>query len=139
EVFMQLIRNPKGYKSAQGTLAAYLFGTARNLARRATRKSCLDIPLDDSEDKQPPPSLDLDALEKLSRWEGLALLHKTLLGLPELYREVVVLCDLEEMSYAQVAKILDCSPGTVASRLHRAHALLKTKLGSLAGNRPCLT
>ena len=50
------------------------------------------------------------------------------LRLPEQYREVVALCDLEEMSYADAAVLLECSPGTVASRLHRARSMLKTKL-----------
>jgi RNA polymerase sigma-70 factor, ECF subfamily len=48
--------------------------------------------------------------------------------LPEQYREVIALCDLEEMSYSDAAALLECSPGTVASRLHRARAMLKTKL-----------
>jgi len=53
EVFMLVIRNPKGYKSAQGSLAGYLFGTARNLARRATRQNSLHVPLDDSQYNPP--------------------------------------------------------------------------------------
>jgi RNA polymerase sigma-70 factor (ECF subfamily) len=55
-------------------------------------------------------------------------LRKAVLALPEPYREVVVLCDLEEMTYADVAELLECSEGTVASRLHRARAMLKVKL-----------
>jgi RNA polymerase sigma-70 factor (ECF subfamily) len=50
------------------------------------------------------------------------------LALPERYREVVVLCDLQEMSYAEAAEILGCAVGTVRSRLHRARALLTEKL-----------
>src|SRR5690242_10042167 len=139
EVFMLVIRNPKGYKSAQGSLAAYLFGTARNLARRASRQSYLHVPLEESQESERAQFGELDALEKLSRSEGLALLHKMLLALPEQYREVIVLCDLEEISYADAATILNCTSGTVASRLHRAHAMLKTKIESLVRNKPCLT
>jgi RNA polymerase sigma-70 factor (ECF subfamily) len=50
------------------------------------------------------------------------------LALPERYREVVVLCDLQEMTYVEAAKILGCAVGTVRSRLHRARALLVEKL-----------
>ncbi len=39
-----------------------------------------------------------------------------------------MLCDLEELSYEQAAELLECSPGTVASRLHRARKILKKKL-----------
>ena len=48
--------------------------------------------------------------------------------LPENYREVVVLCELDEMSYEDAATALDCPVGTVRSRLHRARALLLEKL-----------
>jgi RNA polymerase sigma-70 factor (ECF subfamily) len=48
--------------------------------------------------------------------------------LPENYREVLVLCELEEMNYEDAAAALDCPIGTVRSRLHRARALLLEKL-----------
>ena len=48
-----------------------------------------------------------------------------------LHREVIVLCDLEELPYATVAEILHCPIGTVRSRLHRARALLTLRLASL--------
>jgi RNA polymerase sigma-70 factor (ECF subfamily) len=50
------------------------------------------------------------------------------LALPARYREVIVLCDFQEMSYAEAALALDCPIGTVNSRLHRGHALLLKKL-----------
>jgi RNA polymerase sigma-70 factor (ECF subfamily) len=126
EVFMVLISKPGAYEPEKGPLAAYLFGIARNLARRADRNGSPDIVLDDVED--PRYAIDDDPIDKLTGAEALESLRKALLALPELYREVVVLCDLEEMSYEQAAGMLDCSPGTVASRLHRAHKLLKSKL-----------
>jgi RNA polymerase sigma-70 factor (ECF subfamily) len=46
------------------------------------------------------------------------------------YREVVVLCDLEQCSYADAAARLECPVGTVRSRLNRARGLLLAKLGS---------
>jgi RNA polymerase sigma factor (sigma-70 family) len=53
--------------------------------------------------------------------------------LPESYREVVVLCELEEMSYEEAASALGCPVGTVRSRLHRARGMLVEKL---RGTRP---
>jgi RNA polymerase sigma-70 factor (ECF subfamily) len=130
EVFMLLIKKPDGYAADKGSVAGYLFGMARNLARRAMRRSRLDLPLDDDSLELGEPALagDLDVLSELSNGELLQCLRKAVLALPEPYREVVALCDLEEMSYADAAAILDCSPGTVASRLHRARAMLKMKL-----------
>ncbi len=49
-------------------------------------------------------------------------------SLPPHYREVVVLCDLCEMSYAEASAQLDCNLGTIRSRLNRAHDLLTKKL-----------
>lgn len=141
EVFMLLIRSPKSYDSTKGTLASYLFGAARNLARRATHDFASDIPLGGASEAEAygaPQSIEGETLAALMRAENLALLNKALLRLPALYREVIVLCDIEEISYADAAKILDCSAGTVASRLHRAHAILKTRLLTLAGKQPCL-
>ncbi len=52
-------------------------------------------------------------------------------GLDEEFRLVVVLRDIEDMDYAQIAEVLDTPVGTVKSRLHRARTLLKEKLGHL--------
>jgi RNA polymerase sigma-70 factor (ECF subfamily) len=53
-------------------------------------------------------------------------------SLPVDFRMIIILCDLEEFSYEEMAKILDIPIGTVRSRLHRARALLKTKLANYA-------
>ncbi|HZS29367.1 MAG TPA: RNA polymerase sigma factor [Candidatus Angelobacter sp.] len=131
EVFMLLINKPKGYEPDKGTVAGYLFGIARNITRRIVQRSRLDLPIDDEAfDSSAEAALacDLDVLADLSNAELLEGLRKAVQALPEQYREVVALCDLEEMNYADAAAILECSSGTVASRLHRARAMLKMKL-----------
>jgi RNA polymerase sigma-70 factor (ECF subfamily) len=129
EVFMLLINNPKAYQPDKGSLAGYLFGIARNVTRQRLRQQCLDVAIDDGDGEEDPAlASDLDILEELTQAELLDCLRKAILSLPELYREALVLCDLEEKSYAESAEILECSPGTVASRLHRARAILKAKL-----------
>ena len=67
-------------------------------------------------------------LDELTKTEMLDAVRRAVLSLPERYREVVVLCDLEELSYMESAQILGCAVGTVRSRLHRARALLLEKL-----------
>ncbi|HLY93120.1 MAG TPA: RNA polymerase sigma factor [Candidatus Angelobacter sp.] len=131
EVFMQLMKKPKGYEANKGSLAGYLFGIARNLARRTMQGSRLDEPIDDEKfDHESEAALasEFDVLAELSNAELIECLRRAVLALPEPYREVVALCDLEEMSYADAAALLECSPGTVASRLHRARAILKSKM-----------
>ena len=131
EVFMQLIRNPKAYQSEKGSVGGYLYGMARNLARRSMQNRRLDVDLNGfgaGEEQELTLASDLDVLEELSTSELIECLRKAVVSLPEQYREAVVLCDLQEMSYADAAEFLDCSAGTVASRLHRGRAILKTKL-----------
>ncbi|MBZ5523420.1 MAG: RNA polymerase sigma factor [Acidobacteriia bacterium] len=139
EVFMILIDNPKGYDPGKGTLASYLFGAARNLTRRSLESTRLDLPLmeDLLEDGDQAPCCDCDLLAELSRSELLDSLRRSVITLPELYREVVVLCDFEEMSYPEAARLLGCSEGTVASRLHRARTMLKAKLQSTLKGQGC--
>ncbi len=129
EVFLRLIHNPRKFDAAKGTLAGYLFGIARNLMRRHMAASFLDVPLDDAEMAEDPAfAIDSNVLSDLDRQERLELLHKSVLALPAIYRETLILCDLEEMSYPEAAAVLECPEGTVASRLHRARTMLKSRV-----------
>ena len=130
EVFMVVIGNMKGYDATRGSLAGYLFGIARNLTRRSLEQNRFQSPMTEElcEAGNNEPASDLDVLAELSKSELVEYLRRAVLALPEQYREVVVLCDLEEISYDNAAELLNCSPGTVASRLHRARASLKTRL-----------
>jgi RNA polymerase sigma-70 factor (ECF subfamily) len=67
----------------------------------------------------------------MSRVERIAMLRRAVLALPVRYREVVVLCDLEELTYADAADALGCAIGTVRSRLHRARAMLAVRLAAV--------
>jgi len=69
--------------------------------------------------------------------------ERALAALPAAFREVVVLADLEECSYKEIAQIVGCPPGTVMSRLYRGRRLLKQSLldhartrGDLQGAQP---
>ena len=92
----------------------------------------------DKKDKNPDENLivRIDPLGNLVRNEEIESVRQAVLGLPLHYREVVVLCELEEMSYGEAAASLGCAVGTVRSRLHRARALLKRRLrGDEAGEQ----
>lgn len=132
EVFMLLIEGPAKYEPEKGEVAGYMFGIARNLTRRAMQKRQLDVPIGepDSGGDSFEPASELDVLDELSRAELIEELRKAVLSLPEIYREAVVLCDLEEMSYTDAGRLLECSEGTVASRLNRARTILKRKLSA---------
>lgn len=55
--------------------------------------------------------------------------------LPVEFRTIIILCDLEEFTYEEMAKILDIPIGTVRSRLHRARNMLKIKLKEYASKK----
>lgn len=132
EVFVALLSAACGYDPQRGTLSGYLFGIARKLLLRQADRRRKDVALDGGGlDEEVLPELlaaDADPLAELSRREGLDALRRAVLALPRRYREVVVLCDLEETDYADAAIALGCPIGTVRSRLHRARALLLEKL-----------
>jgi RNA polymerase sigma-70 factor (ECF subfamily) len=52
-------------------------------------------------------------------------------SLPEHYRRAVLLCDVQGLSYAEIAQQMGCALGTVMSRLHRGRALLRQALMEL--------
>ncbi len=130
EVFLALIRDDCGYDPERGTLSGYLFGIARKLVLRHLDRGRANVSLEgDAEDAAPlEVAGNSDPLADLSHKEGIEALHRAVQGLPRRYREVVVLCDLEEVNYADAALVLGCPVGTVRSRLHRARALLLDKM-----------
>ena len=131
EVFLFLMREGNVFDPARGSVSAFLFGVARNYVLRRLRVEQLLAPLnDESEDDIPmlQAGTDLCPLEDLTRAETIESVRKAVLSLPAKYREVVVLCELQDVSYGETAEILGCAIGTVRSRLHRARALLLAKL-----------
>lgn len=131
ETFIVLIRTAERYNPDRGSLAAYLYGIARNYVLRRLEQDRVFVPLGDSTDEGvTPPSMIVagDPLGDLTRGEMIQSLRDTILALPAHYREVIVLCELHEMSYIEAADVVGCAVGTVRSRLHRARALLIEKL-----------
>jgi len=130
DVFMVVMGSAKQYDAARGSATSYLYGIARNFVMRCLERERQYIALlDDPESEHVEPlSGELNVLDNLTRNERIESLRKAVLALPPAYREVVVLCDLEEMDYADAAGALGCAVGTIRSRLHRARALLMEKM-----------
>jgi RNA polymerase sigma-70 factor (ECF subfamily) len=127
EVFMTLLSEPKFYAADRGPLQGYLIGVARNKVRRQLAQSRMWTPDADVSGES------ISLFEGLNKEQELAALRSAIMSLPANYREVVVLCDLENMDYAQTARQLGCAVGTVRSRLHRARAILGVKLRKRQG------
>ena len=130
EVFLALIREDCGYDPERGSLSGYLFGIARKQVLRLLERGRTYVEVDggDQESALPELAVSGDQLADLTRREGIEALRRAVHSLPQRYREVVALCDLEEVDYADAAFVLGCPVGTVRSRLHRARALLLEKM-----------
>src|SRR5687767_8211782 len=133
DVFLTVMHDARRYEAARATVTAWLCGIARNHARRRLQRDRLVLPfVDDEADAAGQlTAVNPDPLEDLTRAERLDALRKAVLSLPLKYREAVVLCDRQEMSYIDAASAIGCALGTVRSRLHRGRALLAAKLGVL--------
>ncbi len=134
EVFMALIRDNRGYDPSRGALGAYLLGMARHHALRLIKRDRTYVSISPTRDGSwdggdLAPLSPENPHSEMSRRESIHWVQQAILSLPEHYREAVVVCDLNEMSYEDAASVLGCSVGTVRSRLHRGRALLIQKLG----------
>ena len=126
ETFLLLIDRPGSFDAARGSVGAFLFGVARNLVRKHLERGHRLVSVEDTADEH--YATDEDVLGDLTKRESLQALQQAVLSLPAKYREVVVLCNLQELSYDAAAEVIGCATGTVRSRLHRARALLTGKL-----------
>lgn len=126
EVFMALIRRDAKYDPERGSVTAFMLGVARNFVLRRLRYRQSLVSFEDHSEEN---AVAADGpLDQLSRGETIETVRRAVLSLPPHYREIVILCELQEMSYAEAAAILGCAVGTVRSRLHRARAILIEKL-----------
>lgn len=138
EAFVFFMTRPQHYDPARGTLAAWLCGVARNLARKhfAGREDATDpgelaqdsAPREEHVERETP-------LEKLLRDEAAEEVRRAVARLAPHYRDVLILCELSELSYAEAAQVCGIDIGTVRSRLSRARSQLAQRLKSLAPGR----
>jgi RNA polymerase sigma-70 factor (ECF subfamily) len=128
DVFLVLMREGRKFDAARGSVAAFLCGVARNFVRRHLERSRAEAWVEfEGEGQDPVADERASALDHLTRRETVSAVRRAILSLPPAYREVVVLCELQEMSYQDAAAVLECPIGTVRSRLSRARGLLLEK------------
>jgi RNA polymerase sigma-70 factor (ECF subfamily) len=135
DVFVALARGAARHDPARGSVCAWLYGIARNMVLRALAGRTEWLPLDDENGSEPVAGGSCP-LEGLLQNEAVETVRRAVLALPGQYREALVLCDLQEMSYSDAAEVLGCPVGTVRSRLNRGRALLAGKL--VAVKRCCV-
>jgi RNA polymerase sigma-70 factor (ECF subfamily) len=138
ETYVKALR---GFNSFQpGTnFRAWIFQILRNTFATSRSKRALSMaaPFHAEDDLSTIPSNSSTAESLLIRYSDLHLVRCALEELPPLLQEVMLLCDVEEMSYQETAQALSIPIGTVMSRLARARRAVRAALGKTPGAIPC--
>ena len=128
----------KGFRSFQpGTnFRAWIYQILRNtfLTSRTGLKSTATVPLEPESDPQILPAASDTPESILLQRSDQQLVQDALGRLPVSYREVLLLCEFEEMSYQEISATLAIPMGTVMSRLSRARRALRDTVQELRGN-----
>jgi RNA polymerase sigma-70 factor (ECF subfamily) len=128
DVFVAVIEDATRYQPGRSGVLPWLLGIARNHVRRwRSQRRLLPLP-DDETAAAHALAVEPDPVVELTRQRHTAAVRRALLELPVRCREVVVLCDLHELSYTDAAAAVGCPIGTVRSRLHRGRAMLAKRL-----------
>ncbi|HTT33016.1 MAG TPA: sigma-70 family RNA polymerase sigma factor [Methylomirabilota bacterium] len=132
DVFMTLMRDPRKYDATRGTVGGFLYGVARNRVMKHLERLPREVPLEEKNEDGTGPGIVLQDPATPASWaekrERVDRVRAAVLDLPAEFREAIVLCELEEMSYEEAAQAIGCPIGTIRSRLHRGRALLMARL-----------
>jgi len=129
ETYLKAFRSFSSFQTGTN-FRAWIFRILRNtfLKSRPLRERQLMVGLDSEEQIIPafatcttPESLFIDS-------SGIAAIRTAIEELPAIYREVILMCDVEEASYKEIAEILSIPIGTVMSRLARARRTVREAL-----------
>ena len=128
EVFLRIFRTLRTFRSAEGSFVTWMARLTRNLLIDHYRRTKQDRATDSIEDQLPVLEEHLDAAAKpdrvLAGRETSEILRAALQRLSPDLRETVILRDLQDMEYREIALILRIPEGTVKSRLNRGRAEL---------------
>lgn len=140
DAFLAVYRKKHTFKPGH-SFSSWLYKIALNLCRMHFRKM-RSLPTSLSiEESREEGSMSLEgvlvddsegALESLSRKDAEEKLRQAILELPAKQRQIFTMSFYDEMSYEEIARLVGCSPGTVASRKHAAVRKLASKLRKLA-------
>ena len=121
DCFAAILGNFHRFNPGRASLKTYLYATARNLARKHLR----DPDNEASEEIPEDLATEVGPLNRLLDRELCDVVRSAIARLPPLQREVLVLCEYEDLSLAEIATIVTADLGTVKARLHRARINLR--------------
>jgi RNA polymerase sigma-70 factor (ECF subfamily) len=124
EVFLKVYRTLHSYRPESGALETWIVRVARNhfidhYRKHKTERTHTSV-LEDHHEGAVSPTVRVETPgQALDRKEAAARVHRLLALLPEDQREAVILRDLEELTYEEIAEHLELPIGTVKSRINR--------------------
>ena len=131
ETFLRAYRGIKNFKG-NSTFSTWIYRITANSALMKLRKKQLpQVSIEDSDERETPISIADWApgpVEQLLNQEMQRVMDEAIETLPPEFRQVFILRDVEELSNADVAEILDLSVAAVKSRLHRARLKVRNRL-----------
>lgn len=138
EVFLRVYRARKQY-TPSAKFTTWLFRIATNVALnsvRDTRHRKMEVSIDAPTDDEDSRPMELKAREKridehLLERDRIETIRRAILALPEKQRAAVLLHKYEEMDYAEISRVLDCSESALKSLLFRAYESLRVQLAPL--------
>ncbi len=138
EVFLRVYRARKQY-TPSAKFTTWLFRIATNVALnsvRDTRHRKMEVSIDAPTDEEDSRPMELKAREKridehLLERDRIEIIRRAILALPEKQRAAVLLHKYEEMDYAEISRVLDCSESALKSLLFRAYESLRVQLAPL--------
>jgi RNA polymerase sigma-70 factor (ECF subfamily) len=130
------LRAYRGIKSFQGasTFSTWIYRiTANSALMRLRKKQLPTVSIEDADEREAPINIadwSPGPVEQLLSQETRHMMEEAIHSLPPEFRQVFVLRDVEELSNAEVAEILDLSVAAVKSRLHRARLKVRDRLAA---------
>jgi len=138
ETFVKLYQARGRYRPRGGEFSTWLFTIASNLAKNHARwrsrhpEVSLDAPADDVSNSLPEPRSAEASPDQAAVWrESEQQVRMAILALPSELREALLLFTHEQLGYADIALIMQCSPKAVETRIYRARQILKQQLKDL--------
>ncbi len=138
ETFVKLYQARSRYRPRGGEFSTWLFAIASNLAKNHARwrsrhpEISLDVPTDESSSSLPEPRSDAVSPDQAAvTRETEEQIRSAILDLPSELREALLLFTHEQLGYADIAHITQCSPKAVETRIYRARQILKDRLKHL--------
>lgn len=130
-VFLKIYRSLPGFRF-ESSLSTWIYRIALNECMNQNRRRNPEhVPIESILGSGEDIDTALAPDDQHARNELQRIVQQTVFDLPPKLRSVVVLKYLEELSYDQIAEVLECAPGTVASRLNRALAEMESRLQPL--------